>query len=402
MPRVSLRRAFFYFGVVACVSLLLVVVHSPSRSFFPVTGARRPSGFPERPVLLLGDDQQPEGALGTALDPRVYNEVPLSKEQPGAIVENPSKNEVDSSDFARLFIREEPTAAVPANYTPLLPHQRPWFMKGGQKLPEPSVLGHRKLLLWPDEDHGDRIPAQLMYKPPELPPMYADHPDVGGDVEKSQPALKKILMYNGMNSWGMKAGRGHFMKLKCPVDTCVLTGTRSELSSSDAVVFKDHFSDPHETRDPNQVWIMYMLECPLHTQHFSHGNVFNWTATYRHDSDLVAPYERYMYHDPVIRQMNQTVNYAAGKSKQVAWFVSNCGARNNRLQYAKELGRYIGVDIYGACGTKRCPRSSSTRCFDMLNRDYKFYLAFENSNCRDYITEKFFVNGLRGLRRRQG
>ena len=31
----------------------------------------------------------------------------------------------------------------------------------------------------------------------------------------------------------------------------------------------------------------------------------------------------------------------------------------------------------------------------MLDTHYKFYLAFENSNCQDYISEKFFVNGLR-------
>lgn len=33
-------------------------------------------------------------------------------------------------------------------------------------------------------------------------------------------------------------------------------------------------------------------------------------------------------------------------------------------------------------------------CFDLLNDDYKFYLAFENSNCKNYITEKLFVNAL--------
>ena len=28
-------------------------------------------------------------------------------------------------------------------------------------------------------------------------------------------------------------------------------------------------------------------------------------------------------------------------------------SRNGRLQYAQELAKYIGVDIYGACGSLR-------------------------------------------------
>uniref|UniRef100_A0A6A7FRF1 Fucosyltransferase n=1 Tax=Hirondellea gigas TaxID=1518452 RepID=A0A6A7FRF1_9CRUS len=407
MPRVSLRRAFLYFGAVASVSLLLVAVHAPGGTFIPIgsqSGLRRPTGYAERPGLVIGDElQQIQNSAAGSASVVKATQTRQSGESDGQKKKRRNSNDLESSalkaegedgpDQRRLFVKEVPTAALPANHTTILPHERPWYMKGGKRMPQ-SNPGERKLLLWPDEDSGDRIPAQLMYKPPPPPPQDVDHPDIA-DSERSQPALKKILMFNGMSSWNLKAGRGQFLKLKCPVDTCVLTGSRSDLSSADAVVFKDHFSLPQQQRNSNQAWIMYMLECPLHTQHFAHANVFNWTATYRHDSDLVAPYERWVYHDPFIKQMDQGVNYAINKTKQVAWFVSNCGARNNRLQYAKELSRYIGVDIYGACGTKRCPRSNSARCFDMLNRDYKFYLAFENSNCRDYITEKFFVNGLR-------
>lgn len=46
------------------------------------------------------------------------------------------------------------------------------------------------------------------------------------------------------------------------------------------------------------------------------------------------------------------------------------------------------------CGRKECARKDADKCFQMLSKEYKFYLAFENSDCRDYITEKFFINGL--------
>jgi hypothetical protein len=42
----------------------------------------------------------------------------------------------------------------------------------------------------------------------------------------------------------------------------------------------------------------------------------------------------------------QPKDYAANKTKAVAWFVSNCGARNGRLDYAKELQKYIQVALH--------------------------------------------------------
>lgn len=142
-----------------------------------------------------------------------------------------------------------------------------------------------------------------------------------------------------------------------------------------------------------QVWIIYLLECPYHTDRFQYNDLINWTATYRRDSDIVTPYEKWIYYDEKAKRSWTTKrNYAANKTRQVAWFVSNCNARNGRLRYAHELRKHIPVDIYGVCGPLKCPRTRE--CFQLLEAKYKFYLAFENSNCVDYITEKFFVNGL--------
>ena len=52
----------------------------------------------------------------------------------------------------------------------------------------------------------------------------------------------------------------------------------------------------------------------------------------------------------------------SGKTKLVAWIVSNCGDNSGRGSYVKELQRYIDVDIYGGCGKKCNNQSHSHAC----------------------------------------
>jgi len=242
--------------------------------------------------------------------------------------------------------------------------------------------------LWMDLNHydDDRILAQMQHRPKSVIQL---------EKEKKKVPLKTILLYHGVGHWNIKHGQNQFTYQKCPVNHCVVTDDRRRIKDADAVMFHHSGGRPWAYRPPNQVWILYMLESPYHTPGLSgYRDVFNWTATYRHDSVIVTPYEKFVPFNENVRTLPQNKSYAAGKTKQVAWFVSNCGGRNNRRQYATELAKYISVDVYGACGPLKCPRHNSQKCFNKLNKDYKFYLSFENSNCRDYITEKYFVNGL--------
>ncbi len=60
----------------------------------------------------------------------------------------------------------------------------------------------------------------------------------------------------------------------------------------------------------------------------------------------------------------------AAKNKTAAWFVSNCNTPAKREDYVKRLSKYINVDVYGSCGTKKCGRNENDKCENMLQKDY--------------------------------
>ncbi|CAI6361162.1 unnamed protein product [Macrosiphum euphorbiae] len=237
-------------------------------------------------------------------------------------------------------------------------------------------------LVWPEQlPYGDRIKEQINYVPK--------------DYRYSKTPYKQILIQTGIGHiWEiLKPDQGEFFG--CPVSQCWLTYNKSLGPDVDAVLFRHSYSRPEYRRPPNQIWILLYTECPVHHSYtpVSDVSVFNWTANYRWDSDVPFPYGYFVENNsPLPRACEK--NYALNKTKKVAWFVSNCNPYNKRMIYANELAKHISVDVYGGCGKLQCPKSKEAECFQMLKKDYKFYLSFESSHCIYYVTEKFFINAL--------
>uniref|UniRef100_A0A0P6J2W8 Fucosyltransferase n=1 Tax=Daphnia magna TaxID=35525 RepID=A0A0P6J2W8_9CRUS len=242
--------------------------------------------------------------------------------------------------------------------------------------------------------------------------------NVLGDNQRNKQLAsnwKTILFWNeghaGNNTFDIGTGKDIFLKAGCPVWNCETTTNRTLLAdeSYDAVVFNQRKWDPLDLpakRSTHQRYIFWSRDSPgwRYVNTNSMAEFFNWTMTYRWDSDIIYPYGWITLTDPtIVTKMDAqglqqlmaetqlgTVNSATAKTKKVAWFVSNCKSLSARNEYVDRLKTYIDVDIYGQCGTMRCSRLNSELCHEMLERDYKFYLSLENTLCEDYVTEKFF------------
>ncbi|CAF1363126.1 unnamed protein product, partial [Didymodactylos carnosus] len=183
--------------------------------------------------------------------------------------------------------------------------------------------------------------------------------------------------------------------------------------STVVLFFGEDFSWPFQLTNnnrtsANQIWVFWSWEAPIqHPEYTKSGLSFNWTMTYRRDSDIWHTYGKYIhrnlsrsindaqcvdfYNSPNNQSTFNIPNEFLKRKNRILWIVSNCNAKTYRNQIALKLGRYYPIDQYGSCTNKT---RLSEEQFGKILFGYKFYLAFENSHCLDYITEKVFYNAL--------
>uniref|UniRef100_A0A672FGL3 Fucosyltransferase n=1 Tax=Salarias fasciatus TaxID=181472 RepID=A0A672FGL3_SALFA len=180
--------------------------------------------------------------------------------------------------------------------------------------------------------------------------------------------------------WFHKGGKPPDCWHSFGISGCTITIDRRLYSQAHAVLIAHRdvinigdWSLPQESRPPGQKWIWFNVYAPSNSLRlWEYEGLYNLTLTYREDSDIALP--------------------VGPRPGFVSWVVSHWGENLERVSLYKHLKEYIQIDVFGGVGTPIPPGKENVV---ELIRQYRFYLAFENSQYTDYITEKLW-NAVQG------
>ncbi|KAK3769114.1 hypothetical protein RRG08_051574 [Elysia crispata] len=184
---------------------------------------------------------------------------------------------------------------------------------------------------------------------------------------------------------------------KCNYSACVMT---TSVEEADVLFFNAARMEGVvlPTRRANQIWVMYSRE-PPDLPRFDHLkrddllNQVNFSRMILGDSTWQNKYGN-LHKRPVPKKDYKKI--FRQKKYEAAWFVSQCNRPSRRMEYVRRMARWVDVHIYGQCGNYTCGQkgysmgNQKAECLKLLTKNYKFYLSFENTFCRDYVSEKFF------------
>ena len=219
--------------------------------------------------------------------------------------------------------------------------------------------------------------------------------DANNYTEKS-PASKVLIIYWTKThiydvpvNVNPKVWPFFYVDKNCPVE-CELTTDKNRVGEASAlVVHSRNMAEMPPKYLKNISWIIHSNDNPIYTPALRDHKImsqFNYSATYRLDSDFPCP----EFTKPLL---DLPVPFA-DKKGLVMFAMTNCEWL--RTEYVKRLMKIIKVDSYGKClKNKEGLKARYTEHYEHawravreIQRGYKFSLIFPNADCDYYMTEK--------------
>ncbi|XP_041476736.1 uncharacterized protein LOC121424914 [Lytechinus variegatus] len=231
--------------------------------------------------------------------------------------------------------------------------------------------------------------------------LYKIHNSVSQRQNHNSPntcVIKVLQLCRKMCKRMIKEENKRWTKFYCKFSNChfetKVSDTLEDIKESDVVFLipeKRDWKSVIDSRPKGQLWVFHSKEAPIHTPEQypprEFGNPYNISISYLTSVDL-AP--AYYYVDSHNSEQSPMV---LRKKKLMYWASSNCNHTSwGRTRFVHELEKYLDIDTFGLCGRLQCLRYANG-CYS-IQSDYKFNLALENSQCPEYITEKFWYNAL--------
>ena len=185
----------------------------------------------------------------------------------------------------------------------------------------------------------------------------------------------------------------HVFKFTDQPHACEYSFDQNMVESADFVIFHSRslrdLTKLPPIRTMGQRWILHTKESAKygHSDYnylSSLANIFNYSSHFDMTADINFPYE---WCEDVTSFDDSRWPPVPKKTDLVMWVASNCDPQSKRGIYVKNLRKYIPVHDYGKCGDRNLSRKH-----DISNvfKNHKFYLAFKNSLCKEYVTEKLY------------
>lgn len=221
----------------------------------------------------------------------------------------------------------------------------------------------------------------------------------------------------------LKVGQHGFISRNCSFRNCFYTTDHFyflDIHNYDVLLFNarsycEGGMDSPPNRSETQQFVFLGFEPPPSCTIFETRTKFDLTWTYKLSSDIVRPFfiiknnrsevigpKKYMHWDTKVEDMAPVTKKSLLqlKDKNVAaiFLSSQCDMRSEQLDFVQnletELAKYgQRVDTYGNCGQLQCELKYETgkrvpKCSEVIQKNYYFYLAFEEALAEDYVTDK--------------